>query len=573
MDRRWMLSGSVVGSYRRGLALAMVAIMIALIAGFAAALMVMATTNSENVLTHMQREEALAEANSGIMSSIAEITTMRDAGGDGWGWMTTAYANGSYRVVGESIAGGEFRAIARGTTNEGTVRYVEAVFRPSPPIPASEAALGFYGRTIDPKDKIRLEIHGDGPNEEDTVKISGIDPNGHPSMPAVGVEDPDGYKTLMERLSQKIADGKKVSEASFEGTPVVAYTNDKGDTVNVPIIEVPNPRLSSDNLEAFRSTVFDTLKNDVIPAADYVINDHINKGEQLVLGTLASPVVVVVDGKDIHIDGGASITGAGILIVTKDWHLHHATINWTGTIIVMGDNKHGDSKIKNHHAALNITGNLLAIGGDGGSARIDIHNDDKKRDSSTHITGTVMALGGPDDKSKAEFRHHHGDMTVDGFVAALGQRAKIKIDENGGGKDAIRQFTLNGAMVVAVPNTEDKGAEKLEVKLHGNVTLQYDKEKQDAALQNLVGFMGLLNLPPQAYSTVSWREMPQALGDAAMAAMTAPPIPAPGSPTIGGGAGELVPALGGGTSPSPGTAPAPAPTPDPGPGKGKGKGK
>jgi hypothetical protein len=138
---------------------------------------------------------------------------------------------------------------------------------------------------------------------------------------------------------------------------------------------------------------------------------------------------------------------------------------------------------------------------------MDLHNDNGKNDGYTKIKGSILAMGGTGKKSKAEFKVHHGDLDIEGFITLSGTKTKLDIFQQAPhfGNADIR---IDGGICLLVPEAEKNKNEKAEINLHargggeGDFVIQYNSDIVKAAVKRLGK---LLDLPPK-HTVVSWQE-------------------------------------------------------------------
>lgn len=409
----------------------------------------------------IQGGQARAHADAGLLVSIAEILARRDDADDGWGWVTAEPGRGGYRVRCESTGRGGIRAIARGESTAGVVHFVEAVFRPGRHVPPADAALAVWGRSAITGGRAILEVRAPG--------------------------------------------------ATGKAAPLAA-----DDAVSLHDGERDAP------LDRFRLQLVEAVLEAADATAGYRIRGPIHGGTHA-FGSPEAPAVVVVEGRELRVDGGATITGAGLLVVAGTWHLDQATIDWTGDWVLLGDGRHGDATVANHHARIRLNGCLVALGGNGCAAGIEFGDDEGPPDASMRLGGALLLLaGGERETARLELRQ--GELLVEGLVAASGPGTRVRIHaprQKGG----PRPLCVAGAMVVAVPEADVRGAGATEIRLHGNASLQYVPEHLAGAHEALQGLAERSGVRPEHYELISRRELSETEGSAAMEAMVAPAIP------------------------------------------------
>lgn len=415
-------------------------------------------------------------------------------------------------------------------------RGISVAVAPTPAVPlpgwSADAAIAIYGDT---DKKLKLKIPGhiadpDDPTETDEkdrdVLISGIDTsvNGH-NVLGLGIESAEGYEKVMEKIAKKMRDGK-IPENIFQGDPVVEYIvgskkkKEEG-TVNTSVGLVASPSLDAEFFAAIAEDLADAVESDLVPlASTVVVDDHVFS-EDTTLGTPENPQVTVIEGNRVKIQDGATVSGTGTLIIHGDVEIKNdSTLKFDGDIIITGTNPGKtvrEAKLKNKKGIVQVDGNVILLGTGKGKAKLEIHNEEDPEDESaeTYFNGAVFVFSGIEEtKDKAEVKIKKGHVTMNGLLAIIGDKAKLDIKK--GKKVAhprkphlVTDFTMDGGIVVAVPDDE-KGT-KAEVKLDGHVTVTYNSEKLESALTSLLEFaqqFGPANPFPMKYSVVSWREVP-----------------------------------------------------------------
>ncbi|MBI3272244.1 MAG: hypothetical protein HYZ53_24855 [Planctomycetes bacterium] len=500
---------------QRGSALLLAMIMVIVLIGYAGSLLSVALANSRGSMEALDDAKATYVAEAGINAAMAEINSGVDPDADGLGTIARNYPNAQnatcrYKVRCTNQADGSFRLVVAGASSAGT-RALEVVARPQPPFPGDDAALGLFGF---PGKHEKFKIFSDKKEDDDdddkdvhdSVVINGYPADGGKPVPAMAIQDPIAYNKIMEKLSKEIAKGK-VSADSFKGEPIVDYTNSKGYTTHLPITLTPEPHFNPDLLADLRDKIIDKTESVIIPSATRVIDKDSEKIKvPTTWGTPATPQTTVVTAKDLRLEKGAVLTGAGTLVVQGELKVEKdAVLNWTGTIIVIGNEDKGkdSAKLTALGGQVNVVGNILVMGTNKGAADLRVDDEGKKRQGGLKVTGAVLVMGGPDDKKRARVRGDAGDFLIDGFLGVFGEKAELKVEEDHHDTGA---FTVNGSTVVAVPDNDDEKHEKLAIKLHGNTSLRFDRTKLNAAMGSILNFTGQNGIP-LPLGVRSWREM------------------------------------------------------------------
>lgn len=522
-----MFKTNRTGFARRGSALILALVLIIVLVGYAGSLLAIGLANSRNAECAVGNTQALYISEGGVNAALAELETGVDVDADGLGTIARNYPNAwngesRYRVLVTPLADGTLRVVAVGTVPNAS-RAIEAVVRCVVPFPGQGAALGLYGMC---GSKTRFQLlpaqgSGDGGetgSDRNLVRIDGRPADGSKAIPAVAIQDPRAYATVMDAVAQQAATGR-LDPAWFAGEPVVDYTSSTGNSVSVPIVEVPDPRLNPGLLSELRNDIIDRVGSTLLPeATQTVARDGARISGAETWGTPTAPTVTVIDAKDLSLEKGAVVKGHGILVVRGGLRLKKdSELDWTGTIVVIGtDGRGGDgTKLVVEGGTLNVTGNVLVLGTDASSAEFRVANDSNNRQGVAQITGALLALSGADCKTSTQVASEQGNLQVDGFVGVFGAWAELHVEEMHANSTA---FSVNGSAVVAVPpEGDDSGGDRLAVKLHGNTSIHYDPAKEIAAMDGLLTFLNRLKVPP-TWRIVSWREVSAVAADAVVKA-------------------------------------------------------
>ncbi len=278
-----------------------------------------------------------------------------------------------------------------------------------------------------------------------------------------------------------------------------------------PKTQNSNAEFSAEFWDQVRESIYDKVQMELMPIAD-VVETEKNIDTPLVYGSPTDPQIVVFDTGKVHVHNGGSITGYGTLIITgkSELKLHNGTtaLNWTGDIIVMGDDGPDKSQFKQDGGNVVINGNLWVVSDDDKKAKVDL-----KHESNTTINGSLFLLSGSNDKEKSELKiKKKPTVTVNGLVVVQGSD-KLKLDlraeDNPGSDDDDPtddpHITVNGALAAGRVNTPDDPKKDFDFRMKGDVDLLYNAANVAAAKAYLSSFLGLLDVPAP-YAVISWRE-------------------------------------------------------------------
>ncbi|MBI3269292.1 MAG: hypothetical protein HYZ53_09745 [Planctomycetes bacterium] len=506
------------GGERRGSALLLALVLVIVLLGYSGVVLKLSLANSHGIDGMLEQTRATYVAEAGVYAALSELNAGVDRDGDGLGTIARNYPNAEnaesgYGVVATRRTDGRYRLVACGKTTGG-LRAIEVLAEPDLGFGDADAALGLFGPVGKHlKFKVfsdRTETDDVDPDVADTVHIDGTPADGGAALPAVAVQDPLAYVLLLEKLSREIAKGK-VSAGAFRGAPEVDYTNSAGFGVRLPIVQNAAPHFDPTTLDSLRDQLLDRTRNELVPHAAATIAEDGGRLSGLVTwGTPLTPQTTVVTGKDLQLQSGAVLSGAGTLVIYGELKLQKdAVLHWTGDVIVVGNEDRSDSaKLKVEGGTLGVTGNVLVLGSTAGAADFLV-DDHGQRSASATVTGAVLALAGPEDKKRARIRVDGGNFTVDGLLAAYGEKVELKVEE---GHHDTGAFTASGTVVVATPENLDEKHEKLGVKLFGNTSIRLDRAKLAAAMNSLVRFLGENEIRAPLRIT-SWREVSPYLPD------------------------------------------------------------
>jgi hypothetical protein len=345
------------------------------------------------------------------------------------------------------------------------------------------------------------------------IVISGFDAGGGSNKLALGVSDAETLDAIIDDLGKHLKTGGDL-EDTLIGNPVNTYTDKNGNTFTASIGQVDNKEFDADLMEEYAQILADNARSltrtQTFDLGGGEMDDTIldPDGDGYVqLGGQEDDVIYITNGK-LKLENNLVIEGTGTLVIDGGkLDLSHATLDWDGDIYILGDENKGDAQFKVRHANVDITGDIFLLGSDNGKVKMDLHNDNGKNDGYTKIRGSILAIGGTGKKSNAEFKVHHGDLDIEGFITMSGTKTKLDIFQQAPhfGNADIR---INGGICLLVPEAEKNKNEKAEIKLHargggeGDFVIQYNSDIVKAAVKRIGN---LLDLPPK-HTVVSWQE-------------------------------------------------------------------
>lgn len=224
-------------------------------------------------------------------------------------------------------------------------------------------------------------------------------------------------------------------------------------------------------------------------------------------------------GNEVHIDH-STITGSGTLIVNGDVKLDHTVLNWNGPVIVLGGDD-AKTRFTAEHSSLTIgtltgpdaSGNftengglyLLGVGDKSAKFKIEGNDHDPANPSSLTLNGPLLAIADRGNQSKAEVKieSKQSDAVINGYVGVFGDKVKFKVKSGDDGKANDGSVTINGGVTLGVPDQDKKT--KVEFKVKGDTTIQYNHAIEDASLATLVSFLAQGGTPP-TYKIGAWIE-------------------------------------------------------------------
>ncbi len=489
---------------RHGAALLVAVMLTVLFLAFSAALMGVSLAHSTDSLTASENVKALMAAEAGLHEAIADL----NRGGPG---NVTGQVGGIAFDARAVRADDRFIVDSVGS-NQQFSRAVRTVVVPALPIPVNRAAITIVG-PAGSASALDTET-----SSNRNVLISGMSGG----LPAVGVEDPDTYTTLMEDLIPKIVSGA-VSENTFRGTPDVSYTASTGETAEVPILPMPTPEWDAEKLELLRTRLVDKTETSLIPGANRVYGPG---STHFTTPTTLGPGITVIDGASLQ--ANSNINGSGTLVirggsleVTNNNQFH-----WDGTVILLGASG-GGAKFLNNGGTVTIQGNVIALGNDGSAADLVIAS--ASGNSNTLINGAVMLMAGAAPNDTAHFEVGSGGVNMHGWVGIFGGTAQFKAT------NAQGVFNVLGSVSVGVDGSQSQDG-YAEVDFDGNVHVQFNQNHLDRAVAGLLGFIEDMMLPPPTYRMQGWMEISPLLAYAPPAQALAYQSSEP--PASAGGAGN-----------------------------------
>lgn len=501
--------------------------------GFTMALLGIALSHSTDSLTSSAELKALFAAEGGLNEAIADLNR------GGTGNVTGAIDGIPFDARAVHVA--DRYLIDSVGTNRQYVRAVRTAVVPALPVPVDRAAITFVG----PSGKaaaLDTTITRNG-----NVLISGQSAQ----LPAVGVEDPTSYTTIMEDLIPKIASGQ-VSANTFRGTPEVQYTAADGSTASVPVLPLPTPEWDAEKLEALRLKLIDKVVNGLMPKASTTYRAGASSFNT---PTDIGPGVTVIDGASLNVN--SNVNGSGILIINGGSLnvTQHNQFHWDGTVFIVGKSGAG-AQMVNSGGDMQVQGNVIVLGNQGSQSDLTIGSD--YANSNTLINGAVLLMAGTNPNDGARFEVGSGGVNMHGWVGVFGGTSQI------GATNTQGVFNVLGSMTVGVDGAHPQDG-LAEVDFDGNVHVQYNQNHLDRAIAGLLGLIQMLQLPPPTYREEGWMEISplvayQPSADALQYTQTAPTLaysssssstapstaPSTSASTTTGGQGSL--RVGGGSS-------------------------
>ncbi len=459
---------------RRGTAFLIAMVLTVLFLGFTLSLLGMAVAHSNDAWATAENLRALMAAEAGLHEAIADL----NRGGDG----TVSGAFGGVTFDARAIQAGDRWLIDSVGTSQGFRRATRTVAVPALPVPVDRAAITIVGPA---GDAAALDtVSSSGGN----VLVSGMSAG----LPAVGVEDPLTYTTILEDLVPKIASGA-VSDNTFRGTPEVTYTASDGSSAEVPILEMPTPEWDDEKLEMLRTRLIDKVINGLIPTATMTYGPGST--------TFTSPTtlggVTVIDGASLNAD--SNVNGSGILII-RGGSLAvstHSQFHWNGTVFVLGKAGAG-AELVNAGGTMTVQGNVIVLGDQGSASNLTIASG--QSNSNTLINGAVLLMAGGAANDAARFQVGSGGVNMHGWVGIFGATAQIYATNQQG------VFNVLGSMTVGVDGSDPQDG-LAEIDFDGNVHVQYNQNHLDRAIAGLLGLISSLQLPPPTYRSQGWVEI------------------------------------------------------------------
>jgi len=99
----------------------------------------------------------------------------------------------------------------------------------------------------------------------------------------------------------------------------------------VPLVDL------EDDLKAIQDLI------DAYPAAVDITTENFTSGGTFTYGSATDPKLVTADA-DLRIRNGTTFTGFGILVIDKLLDIRDSTFNWTGIVLVQGNNLRLESR-------------------------------------------------------------------------------------------------------------------------------------------------------------------------------------------------------------------------------------
>ena len=502
----------------KGAALIIAMVAIIAIAGMATALLNMASVRSRGTNDRLQEFQAFQAAQAAVDRAMVRMSTGGpEAGPFGSQFLSNSRVGNldSVDATGDTstvvdLAGVEYFA-AVGDVGDGTYaivgaaslgdseRVLEVIVKPPAstnlpgPFPPSGAesfgAMGMFG------DAKNASIHL--PSTTNGGTVSGYDLAGANDCLGVALGHQSVYEDVMGGLSAGDAGVFVGSTTSTYGDVTTSIDVASGATVDSAKIQE-----YADAISTTASTLVAT--NTIIPPSG---------SDPLVYDSLTG--VTRID-EAVTLKPGDTIEGTGTLIITDKFKVQGGTLDWDGDVIILGGNGGNELNVTSGSVTIEpqtVTlpdgsttesgGSLITISDGNGPAGIDLNG------GTTTIEGAILiASTAGSGSNKSTFLVNKGTNTLGGLLMATGDKVHVKIMPN----PAQGSFAMEGGIILAVPETESTGPDKMTAWIKGNSTIQFHSTKVNNALNTIKGIFDEFapNVPPPAASgmpvIVVWRE-------------------------------------------------------------------
>ena len=154
-------------------------------------------------------------------------------------------------------------------------------------------------------------------------------------MDPTNYNDPDLSAPELHAIDADYAAGTQPPIMILPAPPTAPFDGAAGN-VDRLVEQVPLADLE-DHLKAIQDLI------DAYPAAVDITTENFTSGGTFTYGSATDPKLVTADA-DLRIRNGTTFTGFGILVIDKLLEIRDSTFNWTGIVLVQGNNPRLESR-------------------------------------------------------------------------------------------------------------------------------------------------------------------------------------------------------------------------------------
>jgi len=425
-----------------------------------------------------------------VNSAFAEIVSQLDPTGYGTGAMGLTTPMVYTDSAGNPIA--EFKTIVKQQGDDNIILAVAGVPSLSNPdsLRAVERVVKIEPNFLLKPKPAAISIAGplvSGPFAEDKFPGFGTDDliDGG-QYPAIALSNEDAYEAVMSHLGDRMYDNN-ITGDELQGGVTSTYEHSQAGEITLPVLEQEYTAFSAETLNEYRNSLRSAVLG-LASSADRVVTDTV-LGDQI-WGTSVNPEVTVIEAEQIGKDDvfgtdGQTVTGHGTLVIKHTLRPgrdgNNLNLNWDGDVYVLGFDGDGSDLLYLHGTVGTINGNLILLSSDNTEASLELA-DSSGRASDLTVNGALLALAEATSHEAEVEVEDNSSISVNGLMGLYGSRIEIEASDSG------TSMTINGTLGIGMAqDLEDEIGrnDDFEIEMDGTVTIRYDEDMVDDAVQNL----------------------------------------------------------------------------------------
>jgi len=372
-------------------------------------------------------------------------------------WRTIVEEEDTHYVILAVAATPSFQDARFTRTTQGVVQATPDIFlRPLP------AAVGISGLAPSP----------DWTNTGgSTVSIDGGDDHA-----AFMAADPDTFAALIASLANRIDNGSMSADA-LSGGVTTEHEFDDGTTLEIPVAIDPNDFVSSQLLNDYRISLRNAVAGLEAHAVRTVSTDL--GSTPVVWGTADSPEVTIVDAQNNkNMFDGATVTGAGVLVIHHTVLPSNLTLDWIGDVFVLGHadtiNGGDDLFYPRGDSDITINGSFVMLADGDTEASFE-----SKDSAQVTVNGVFLSLAEATSHEAEIETEGSSTLNVNGVVALFGSR--VELEASG----SASSYNITGSLSIGIADDNHRSDEFL-FDMRGNVDIRWDDDNVATGIASMI---------------------------------------------------------------------------------------